>query len=184
MLIKCNISTINLKKTLNLHKIELFNMKQVVLVVVSLLFSGVIFAQNIERDVLSSAGGNEKSTSYDVSWTIGETVADHADATRSSVSHGFQQGLEVEVNPGFEELSQYSFEAYPNPVMDKLIVEQNTGEEIIYRIFNLSGQEIITKKSAQKLEELDMANLATGAYILNLYSEDRMLTSYKIEKHN
>ena len=67
-----------------------------------------------------------------------------------------------------------NFQAYPNPVYeDRLYVEvphENSQETFHYRLFSLSGQ--LIREGALDREAIDVANLKSGVYLLQLSSSD------------
>lgn len=56
---------------------------------------------------------------------------------------------------------------YPNPVVDYITVD--TDEDVAYRIFSLSGSELVAK--TEYTDALDVTNLSAGIYFIQLYAK-------------
>jgi len=73
------------------------------------------------------------------------------------------------------------FEWYPNPVKDVLSVSYQ--QEITKaEIFNLLGQQVFAKKIESQKSDLDLSQLAKGAYLLKIYSQNNQQKTIKIIK--
>lgn len=78
-------------------------MKKLLTIIVSCCFLSGAFAQSIERQVISTAGGNGTSGSALLSWTIGETVVK---TSATSDAEPFYQGFQMPIGvANFQELS-------------------------------------------------------------------------------
>lgn len=64
-----------------------------------------------------------------------------------------------------------SFKAYPNPVKDILTLEYTTAITSV-RIMNLLGQEVISRNVNANETKIDMSQLNSGAYIVNVIIDD------------
>ena len=60
-----------------------------------------------------------------------------------------------------------SFVAYPNPVKDVLNLSYST-EISSYKVINLLGQEVMSRKVGSTSTQIDMSSLTAGAYIVNV----------------
>ncbi|WP_052595021.1 T9SS type A sorting domain-containing protein [Aureispira sp. CCB-QB1] len=72
--------------------------------------------------------------------------------------------LEVEEVNVFET----SLRAYPNPVKDRLIVEQEEMDLVECKLFDLYGRMLLQKKIFSKVEEIDLSDFPQGMYILDM----------------
>ncbi len=66
-----------------------------------------------------------------------------------------------------------SFKAYPNPVKDILTLEYTTSISSV-RIMNLLGQEVISRNINANDTKIDMSQLNSGAYIVNVVIDDKV----------
>ncbi|WP_343747323.1 T9SS type A sorting domain-containing protein [Fluviicola sp.] len=65
-----------------------------------------------------------------------------------------------------------SIQFFPNPTSDKLVFIQDGNERISYSILSLSGQVMQTAESNQNNTTLDLGNLTSGVYLLELRMND------------
>lgn len=73
-------------------------------------------------------------------------------------------------NPSFEAGSNFTIS--PNPVHDVLKVSHPTKNIKGYAVYNLLGQQVMSNKSSSQLSEINVLDLNSGTYLLNLESED------------
>lgn len=75
---------------------------------------------------------------------------------------------------GLNEISNnHSVTVYPNPVSDKLTIELSGEllEPSIITLYNMEGREIMQIESQQKSVQLQLGNLNSGLYLLNITSQ-------------
>lgn len=82
---------------------------------------------------------------------------------------------------GIDELSSDLIKIYPNPFIDKIIIDINDKfakeESNIYiEILNISGEKILAQKVDKQYNKIKLISLNSGIYILNIISENRILT--------
>ena len=68
-----------------------------------------------------------------------------------------------------------SFVAYPNPVKDVFNVSY-TSEISSVRVMNLLGQEVLSRDVNATSTQIDMSQVSTGAYIVNVTVGDTIKT--------
>ncbi len=80
-------------------------------------------------------------------------------------------------NSDVEEFNPKSFECYPNPIHDKLIIEiaekQNEPE---FKIFDLLGKEVLNLSLVSGENEVDVSRLKAGIYFISSGTETVKLT--------
>lgn len=94
----------------------------------------------------------------------------------------------TDIPVGIEENSSFhSFSVYPNPGKDRvqiqLLNQLTQSKNIYYTLTDFCGKEIVTKKNLLQNEELDLSNLTDGLYLLNFFSEERLLEVKKVVKN-
>ena len=95
------------------------------------LFSAILvlisiesYNQTIDQSVVSPAGNNVEAETFSISWTLGEVAVSTLTSDGIILSQGFQQGnLFVNAIEGIE--SEFQLKTYPNPVVNKLIIESS-----------------------------------------------------------
>src|SRR5690606_1682602 len=65
-----------------------------------------------------------------------------------------------------------SIQAFPNPTTDKLTFVQTGNEEVVYTITSISGQVVSTISSNESTLSVDMSNLYSGIYLVELKMKD------------
>lgn len=132
-----------------------------------LLISVTAYSQDMPQQHIGSAGDQHSNASASVSWTVGETVTATLSHTSVHLTQGFQQGsLRVSSLVEQDEL-EFSLKAYPNPVIDILILETDEKQQI-YQIINISGELVLNGKITDVLQEIDFTNLPPGVYLLSV----------------
>jgi hypothetical protein len=83
----------------------------------------------------------------------------------------------IVVNVGVEEIAlEDQLNIYPNPVTDVLNVQwKNTNESANLSIRDLSGRLVLSERVANGNAVLDLSNLSSGNYILELQTEESSL---------
>ena len=107
-------------------------------------------------------------------WTEnGEIVSEEAEYTfvvtadRNLVAHFDFDGV--------IENSDITYTVYPNPTIDKLIVESK-GEITSIEIYNISGNLVYRRTDNSETVEIDVNNFSAGTYIIRLTSKDFVQT--------
>lgn len=85
--------------------------------------------------------------------------------------------LEVSTNGvlSTEEFAKNSLKAYPNPVKNTLTLSNTTAITDV-AIFNLLGQQIVTKAVNANEGQIDMSHLSAGAYLVRVMAENGVQT--------
>lgn len=82
------------------------------------------------------------------------------------------------------DLAKNKFQLYPNPVKNELILtSENTLEILKVKIFNVEGKILSTQKlELENQSSIDVSQLATGIYFLNIQDENGNTTIKKFIK--
>ena len=137
--------------------------------IISLLLtvSALSFGQNIDRDVVGAAGDNYETSTASLSWTLGEVATESFTNTTNTLNQGFHQG-NLFISSIEDELGlDFTIKAYPNPVMDILIVETQH-QDLKYQIINMNGEVVSNGIFTSEKEEVDFTNLPSGVYFLQV----------------
>ena len=131
-----------------------------------ILISFESFNQTIERSVVSSAGNNVTTETISMSWTFGEIAVTTLTSEGLVLSQGFHQGnLFINSIEGVQ--PEFQLKTYPNPVIDKLIIE-SPGQNQLYEIIDVNGRVLNNGFITSNPFELDFSNLPSGAYFLRV----------------
>lgn len=71
---------------------------------------------------------------------------------------------------------------YPNPFSSSVWLESITSENKLVQVFTISGELLLTKFFSGNMNEIDMQNQSSGAYIIKITSNNKTLTSKVIKE--
>ncbi len=143
------------------------------------------------QEAVPAAGGNATGSGGTVSYSIGQVVyTTNTGGANGSVAHGVQQPFEIFVVTGLEEAKDInlSVSAYPNPTTDflNLKVDASTSlsiQSMGYKLFDISGKLLETKKITSTETNIDMSNLAPTIYFLKVTDGNKEVKIFKIIKN-
>lgn len=134
----------------------------------------------------NSSGGNITSSVGTISYSIGQIVQQTKVGSSGSEAPGVQHAIEI-FNVGIKNQAlKVSIKIYPNPTNKYLIlqVEETTNQKISYQLFDMYGKLIITSKISNLLTNIDISNLPTATYLLQINDMDSKKNQlYKIIKN-
>ncbi len=160
-------------------------MKKLVVLLSIMFIATTISAQEIEREVVASAGTTSASEGYTISWTLGEVAVSTLTAEGYTLSQGFHQGAYAVT--AIDDLlpENYEMNVYPNPSPDYVTFSYDFPEEerIILRLYSLDGkllQEQELNPEAKKVQ-VDLQAYSASTYILKVISvQGKSLGSFKL----
>lgn len=161
---------------------------RIIFVILIACMGNVLTAQQLERQVVASAGSTVQNGGLRLDQTVGEAMV----ATLSNADHqltqGFHQGQLM--TTGLDGLPvQIDYKIYPNPVTSILQVSME-GPDLDYyiRLYNTKGQEIPAARKKINTSgfwqtEIDLTLQAIGSYRLVITDhQGKYLTSHQIMK--
>lgn len=148
-------------------------MKTIFLSIISIMLCSTtnVLAQKLERAVVATAGQHNKTSSVQLSSTIGEAAVNFLKVNGISLCQGFQQiTIQVSTDVSSEELVRMDVKIFPNPTMNYLNVDigYNTGEQLSLYICDITGKTLQTIENIGNNEKIDVTTFATGTYVLTL----------------
>lgn len=157
-------------------------LKIIFVVFLSILFVVTVKAQ--QQKVISSSGGNLKSSNYSVSFTLGEPVIKTFGQNNLLITQGFQQSkLVVTAISQIKNLS-INIQAYPNPVSNylHLVSSEKLSPGSSYQLYNMNGACITEKKLEDLVTEVEFQSLVSATYFLKVIQNNKILKTFKIIK--
>ncbi len=132
---------------------------------------------------LSSGGGTSTTGSTNVIYTLGENFVAEADAGTIHLSEGFI-GPDIAAIMGLDEYQPLKgVKVYPNPVKDVLRIQLPAKSNYEIRLFDMTGKIVLNTTTEFKMWSLNMKNLRSGFYILNIIDRtNKRYTNIKIRK--
>ncbi|HOO09756.1 MAG TPA: T9SS type A sorting domain-containing protein [Cyclobacteriaceae bacterium] len=144
-----------------------------------------IKAQTFQSSVIGSTGGNFRSPSGSMAWTIGEIMTETYAQAPGYLTQGFHQPSKIIVTYLEEENSKLTI--YPNPVRDLLFVEIEGAEDHAVELYNFQGQKLVNVKVSGKSSGpilIDMQGYSVAMYLLRVINlKNRAAHNVKIVKY-
>jgi hypothetical protein len=122
------------------------------------------FGQSIDREVVAAGGDYFEAASTNISWTLGEIVVGNLDNGDVYFTQGFHQGNLMVTFVG-DNPAGFALKAYPNPVVDILILETEK-LDLKYRLIDIQGSILQNGTIESSSYELDLTPLPSGIYFL------------------
>lgn len=163
-------------------------MKRRILILIMILSGISAGAQQINQEVIASAGGYNISydKSFSISWTLGETIIPTLISRDGSVilTHGFQQKLIVSaVEDNFADLVRVT--VFPNPAGEtiNILFESAIDKEILITLLDAQGKLVRTDQieATALIKTMDLQELPAGVYYLRL-TKGKLINVYKVVK--
>ncbi len=126
----------------------------------------LLLSQTISPGVLAVTGQTFSNSSFSVQWTLGEVVVDQSSNGTAQLDHGFNQLLSDEVNTAVSEIKlDVPVSLFPNPALDRIIVEIADQESYQYTIYSMTGERL-AEGWIQNGIRLDIAHLVPSTYFV------------------
>lgn len=149
-------------------------------IILCLLLPPALFAQSLERQVVSSGGALNDITGYTFSSSTGEAAIETLESTSGTIilTQGFQQpsDMDVDTTDGINEVELGLYmSAYPNPTQGEIILDFDAEKPINIQIglFDMQGKLInlpvanLAVYGTMK-HIVDLSNLPSGDYLIRL----------------
>lgn len=154
-------------------------MKYLLLPFMLLVCCGLASGQSIERQLVSSAGGQLSNGSAIVTQSVGEAIT--GDFTSGSVTayQGYQQADDLIVS--IQQALNAGVSVFPNPFHSSITIDGNATFDFL-KLYDMQGKLIKTVHLSQS-SSIALSELATGLYHIKLFSSHSDLTSsHQIQK--
>ena len=122
-----------------------------------------------------SAPGLDYMVEFELTTPCSAEKAQDFNTVRSNRERGqfaAGEGVDGVSTNGIEENYLNNIGMYPNPTSDKLTFIQDGNEKVTYSILSLSGQLMQTSQSSQSNTVLDLSQLNSGVYLVELKMND------------
>jgi hypothetical protein len=168
-------------------------MKKLTTLLFTIAFLPGLFAQSLERYVISSAGGSYfDGMSFQMDYTTGELVVNTLSNGSNIMTQGFQQPFVNTVVVVAENTSDPIIaELFPNPVYDQLNILISNAKEENYQVmlYDILGQLIMEEQANADFDGktriyFNTSGLATGSYYIRVMHEREILVTRKLIKVN
>lgn len=124
------------------------------------------WSQQTSPSVIASSGNSFQNGAVLIDFTIGEPVTNSNQNGAILLTQGFHQPIISLAN--VSEWEDSNVQLYPNPTVDKLILQvtENTYQQV--QIFDANGKLVFEQSELSKITEIPVINLAKGTYNLIL----------------
>lgn len=175
-------------KPFNMKPIQPFPLKLFTFLVAVICNSG-LYAQQVNPQILSTAGNRYQSTAMVIDWTLGELAIATIQGPTSIITQGFHQPkyLFTPINELSKDIGTIT--VYPNPVTDIIQIKMTfeKSREVFARLTDLNGKQIWNNKfiGQDLLESLSFQGLPNGSYLLIFTTDkEKYSQTFKIQKLN
>lgn len=158
------------------------NSKITALLPVYVMFlSGTVFSQ----EALLPSGGEAQGNGGSVSYSIGQTHYISVNNSTGTVSQGVQQAYEIFTVGIFDHSIEIDLSVFPNPTANELNLKvSNWGQQQMqFRLLDMSGKVLISRDIIQETTILNMLTYPPAVYLLEVYSGNQPVKSFKIIKN-
>lgn len=127
--------------------------------------------------------GPEGTTFTDTNWTYSGIDAFDGTTTNGTATTPFPIGTYTDATASVKNNTIKGFATYPNPVTsDNVTITSNSAENKQVAIFNVLGKKVISTHFTGTKSDINIANLASGIYILKVTEGTKTATSKLIIK--
>lgn len=139
------------------------------------------------QQTIAASGGNATGSGGTSSYSIGQLSYSSTTGATGSVNQGVQQPFEIVTlgNDDFPEI-QLTMSVYPNPTTAfvNLNIPNYALENVQYQLFDINGKQILSQRVTTSETQIQMENLASGIYLINILDNNQVLKTFKIIKNN
>lgn len=150
----------------------------ITVLIVGLNFSG------IAQQETNTSGGDVKSSTGSVSFSVGQVFQENQQSNAGSVAQGVQQTYTISTLFVKNTSMNLSMDVYPNPTADLLVLKVIGIKEnsLKYRLLDLNGALIVSESIQGESTQLDLHNLPSSTYFIEILRETDKLQTFKIIK--
>ncbi len=157
----------------------------IIYLLITALFSFSGYSQTaIKYSTINSGGARAENGNVAIEQTIGELMVREQTQGKVSLSEGFiHPDILISLGVDDDYLELKGVKVYPNPVSDKINVYLPEVNAYLFYLYDTKGRQLISKESAVKKMEINIAGLPAGTYLLIVMNrKDKKVTTIKIQK--
>ena len=138
----------------------------------------VIYAQ----EAVLTTGGDVSSSSGSVSYSIGQVVYTTNSNTDGTVSQGVQQAFEIFTLKIEDNQLDVLLSVYPNPTSNhiNLRIDNQLRNDLSFKLYDLRGRLLRQGDITDKITQIDMQNLQSASYLINILHDHKRVKSFKV----
>ena len=156
-------------------------MKNTILTTSCLIIGTLAFGQTSTN----ASGGGTSNASGSISYSIGQVAYQSTSNASGLVNQGVQHAFEISTLSLEENALQLSLMAYPNPTQEllNLRVGNYNQEKLAYKLLDLEGKVISEATINSETTAIDMKQLPTATYFVEVNNEGKKVHVFKIIKN-
>lgn len=146
----------------------------------------VVSSINAQQNTVAS-GGDANGSGGSVSYSLGQIDYQTNSGSNGIVTQGNQQPYEIYLAELNELYSTIAIDVFPNPTTSiiNIVVDAELSNSVwTYELVDLNGKLISTSPLKSKETQIDLHQLATNQYFLNILIEGSKAKTYKIVRSN
>jgi hypothetical protein len=124
----------------------------------------------MSQQIVSSTGAHAVGTSAQLSWTLGETMIETLTSPNAILTQGFHQSKLTVTAVDPLEFPAIKISVYPNPVMDKLLIETGgiVKDKFLYSLTDTNGRLLKKGEIAASPQSVEMGSISPGIYFMKI----------------
>lgn len=150
------------------------------------LLLGIVLTGLQAQESINASGGNVSGSGGSVNYSVGQVVYTTNTGTNGSVAQGVQQAFEISVVSEIKEAKDINLlvSAYPNPTTDYLTLSISEFDisNLSYQLYDMQGKLLQNEKITGNQTNIDMRNLVSATYILQVVQSNKEVKTFKINK--
>lgn len=167
-------------------------MNRIYTLIVLLLITHLIQGQYVKMATFASSGGGVSPLGNYMSQVLGQSSIISGTALSEGVAfrQGFKQPFALlKVAKIYQEESRWSFEAFPNPFVDRLTIrfDRPTANPVLLQVYDIQGKVLWQGDYPEKIEEIKLEkfqDISAGKYILQIFQKGKPISQSIIKQIN
>ena len=133
----------------------------------------------------NASGGGTSNTSGSISYSIGQVAYQSVSNPSGSVSQGVQYAFEISTLSLEENKFNFTLTAFPNPTTENLNLRVGNfnQEKLNYKLMDAQGKTIEQGAILAQETTLDLQQLPTATYFVEVHNEGKKVHVFKIIKN-
>lgn len=137
------------------------------------------------QEGIVSIGGTKVNTSGSISYSVGQIDYKYTSTSDGKINAGIQQPFEIYTISIDEIYKNISIEVFPNPtdLNLNLIIDSDDVQKFRFTIIGVTGIENSKHSIFERTTSINMGNLISGTYFINIFDSNNFVKSFKIIKN-
>ena len=150
-----------------------------------LVFISGMSLNTLAQQITLTSGGDVISSNGSLSFSVGQVSYNAYSSPSGTISEGVQQAFEMSSLSTKQPEEVFSLSIYPNPTSEFLTIKfkREFAKGYHLQVFDLQGQLVINQDIHDQKTIIDLRDVASSTYILNLLKDNSKIQSFKILKN-